>query len=535
VKPARFLVASLASLALIEALNAAQGVGSEVALPQRLAPGGEFALSLEKLVAHGKNVFSARFTVQEGQGRRMTKGTGDPLADPSDPLDFPRNMNRVSGPESNSCVGCHNVPILGGAGEFVSNAWVMGQRFDYADFDDLDATPTDGSMDETGVPVELDTIGNSRQSLGLFGSGFIEMLARQITSDLQAIRDSIGPGESDRLRSKGISYGVLARDAAGNWDTSLVEGLAPPSLASSGPNDPPNLIIRPFHQASAVVSLREFANGAMNHHMGIQSVERFGAGVDADQDGFVDELATPEISALVAFATSLNVPGRVIPDDPALRQAIRNGEHTFVSIGCAACHVPSLPLDDEGWKLTEPNPFNPPGNLRTGDAYVLQHGQLEVDLTDDVLPGPRPKAHSGVVAVAAFTDFKLHDISAGPNDPNREPLDMHATPGSPDFFAGNSRFLTAKLWGAADQMPYYHHGRFTTMRQAVEAHAGEAAGVMSNWSALNENERLEVMEFLKSLRLPNERSVSLVVDPRGRAVAWPAFPWQTGQNVPQLP
>ena len=46
-----------------------------------------------------------------------------------------------------------------------------------------------------------------------------------------------------------------------------------------------DLIIKPFHQKGAVVSLREFTNNAMNHHHGIQSVERFGEGIDADQDG----------------------------------------------------------------------------------------------------------------------------------------------------------------------------------------------------------------------------------------------------------
>ena len=523
-KSSTALFACFAALAAIESLSAAQGIGAELGLPRRLAPGEEHTLSLAELVSHGKDVFSARYTVQEGQGRPMTKGTGEPLADGADPLVFPRNQNRVSGPEANSCVGCHGVPIVGGAGEFVSNAWVMGQRFDYADFDDLDATPTDGSMDENGTPVELDTIGNSRQAMGLFGAGFVEMLTRQITADLQAIRDGIAPGESDRLVSKGIRYGVLRRDAAGNWDTSLVEGLPAPSLATTGPNDPPNLIIRPFHQASAVVSIREFANGAMNHHMGIQTSERFGFGADPDQDGFTDELGVADVSALVSFVASMNVPGRVIPDDPTRRDAIRAGEETFVEIGCADCHIPSLPLDDNGWRFSEPNPFNPPGNLRPEDAYVAAHGTLGVDLTDDALPGARPKPQNGVVHVNVFTDFKLHDITNGPGDPNVEPLDMNEAPGSPEFFAGNSRFLTGKLWGVADQMPYYHHGRYTTMRQAVDAHAGEASDVMVQWNALTEGERLEVIEFLKSLRILPEQSRSLVVDERGRRVDWPAFP-----------
>jgi hypothetical protein len=47
-----------------------------------------------------------------------------------------------------------------------------------------------------GRPVTLQSIASSRITIGMFGSGFIEMLARQITHDLQTIRDTIAPGQS---------------------------------------------------------------------------------------------------------------------------------------------------------------------------------------------------------------------------------------------------------------------------------------------------------------------------------------------------
>ena len=36
-----------------------------------------------------------------------------------------------------------------------------------------------------------------------------------------------------------------------------------------------------------------------------------------------------------------------------------------------------------------------------------------------------------------------------------------------EFQAGNCRFLTKRLWGAANEPPYYHHGLFTTMRRSI--------------------------------------------------------------------
>jgi hypothetical protein len=76
----------------------------------------------------------------------------------------------------------------------VDNVFVLGQRFDFATFDSTDTLPTRGAVDERGNPVALQSIADSRKTIGMFGSGFIEMLARQITADLQAIRDHTAPG-----------------------------------------------------------------------------------------------------------------------------------------------------------------------------------------------------------------------------------------------------------------------------------------------------------------------------------------------------
>ena len=269
-------------------------LGVEVAVPERLEDGDEFTTPLPQLMRQGGILFNANWTAQEGGGRPGLTGTGNPLSDADSPLTFPRNMNRVSAPDANSCGGCHNLPRSGGGGDFVTNVFVLGQRFDFATFDALSddevGFETRGAFDENGEPVTLQGIANSRATLGMFGSGYIEMLARQMTADLQAIRDGIAPGGSAELVSKGISFGTLARNADGSWDTSATEGFVPPSLASAGPDAPPNLIIRPFHQASAVISLRQFTNNAMNHHHGIQARERFGEG-DHDGDGCVAKAA----------------------------------------------------------------------------------------------------------------------------------------------------------------------------------------------------------------------------------------------------
>jgi len=229
----------------------------------------------------------------------------------------------------------------------------------------------------------------------------------------------------------------------------------------------------------------------------MQSRERFGYGVDTDGDGVVNELTRADITVVSVFQATLPVPTQVIPADAELRRAIEDGERLFNDIGCSACHVPTLPLDNRGWVYTEPNPYNPPGNLRPGDAPALS-----VDLTRGDLPGHRPKVRKGVVLVAAYTDLKLHDITSGPGDPNAEPIDINRPAGTPEFFGGNRQFLTKKLWGAANERPYFHHGLFTTLREATLAHAGEALTSRTAFESLDVDEQDRVIEFLKSLQVP---------------------------------
>ncbi|PYU30871.1 MAG: hypothetical protein DMG28_17400 [Acidobacteria bacterium] len=193
--------------------------------------------------------------------------------------------------------------------------------------------------------------------------------------------------------------------------------------------------------------------------------------------------------------------GRLRGREPSVCACLR-------TVGCAACHIPRLPLTNQGWIFTEPNPYNPSGNLRLGDAPTLR-----VDLTSHELPPPRlkPDAH-GVVWVPAFSDLKLHDITAGPNDPNAEALDQNQPATSSKFFAGNTRLLTRKLWGVANSGPFMHHGKFTTMREAVLAHAGEAFSSRQAFEVLPAYEKDCVIEFLKTLQVLPPGTRSLVVN-----------------------
>jgi hypothetical protein len=116
--------------------------------------------------------------------------------------------------------------------------------------------------------------------------------------------------------------------------------------------------------------------------------------------------------------------------------------------------------------------------------------------------------------------FKLHDICE-PDDPGAEPLDQNQTTWSPKFREGNRKFLTKRLWGAANEPPFFHHGLFTTLRQSVLAHAGEALVSRQAFQAASEDEQNALIEFLKTLQVLPPGTKDLIVDENYRPKRWP--------------
>jgi CxxC motif-containing protein (DUF1111 family) len=266
------------------------------------------------------------------------------------------------------------------------------------------------------------------------------------------------------------------------------------------------------------VSLREFTNTSFNHHHGIQATERFGAGTDPDGDGFSNELTRADVTAATVYQAVMVVPGQVIANNAEIERAVLTGERLFTAFGCAACHVPSLPLTRSHWRYSEPNPFNPPGNLRPGESP-----SLSLDLNDKALPQPRlqpAQPTDDTLAVPAFTDFKLHDVSDTREEMPIEALDMNWPVWASQFSAGNQRFLTRRLWGVANSGPYFHHGLFTTMRQAVLGHGGEAASSRKAFAAAKSNDQDGLIEFLKSLQVLPPGTPDRIVDENFHAKRW---------------
>ena len=461
-------------------------IGERPALERRLDQEAvdRGAVGLRELIDYGRALFDARFNRLDGQGRPASTG-GGAARTPDQPA-----FIRTSAPDADSCVGCHAQPASGGSGDFVANVFVLAQNSD----------PVTQSVEGS--------FSNERNTLGMMGSGPIEMLAREMTAELFAIREeargaarSSGITQTRPLVAKGISFGTITVHAGGKVDPSGIEGVDW------------DLIVKPFHQKGVVVSLREFSSNAMNHHHGMQSAERFGFDTDPDGDGMRNELLPGDITAITVFQAALNTPGQVLPHDPARRQAIANGARWFEEIQCASCHVPALRLNDRNF--TEPNPFNPPGNLSPEDVAA----PFRFDMTREG-PGPRlERAPGGGAIVRAFTDLKRHDLSdadyghfANEQVPQGK-LTGFALPSEFTIAPAprpTRQFLTRKLWDVGNTGPYGHRGDLTLITDAIDFHGGEARASRDAFFALPQERRDEIVEFLKSLQVLSDGAARFV-------------------------
>ena len=441
--------------------------------------------TLEELIEHGEMLFTASFNRLDGAGRPTR--TGDERF--RQRRDGIESFNRISGPDSNACSGCHNLPATGGGGDNVANVFSMSQRFDFVDFNDqmefdfrTDLEDRLQYEQEDEFALTLQNVGNERNTIGMFGSGFVELLAREITRELLAqeqatIEEAKKSGWPVRreISAKGIDFGAITAHPNGFVYTSEVEGV-------DG-----DLIVRPFIQKGVTTSLREFTNDAMLHHHGIENYERVGAYVDRDGDGVVNELTPGDVTALVAFMATLRAPIPQLPENPDQRAIVDHGRQKFVEIRCAVCHVPELPL--ESLIFTEPNEFNVGRDLRPDAVDAV----LEIDLSE--FASELETDENGHYLIPVFSDLRRHDMGEDDVLDNEEIVQA----GVP-----TEDWMTRRLWGFFSEPPFLHNGRATLISDAIKAHGGDAQGARNRFLNLSQTDQEALIAFLKTLTIPVE-------------------------------
>lgn len=431
------------------------------------------ALDFDTIVKHGAALFSAVWNTCDGQGRPATTGGGakrsiPTFSDTGEAISAGQITKlRTSAPDSDSCAGCHSSPEAGGAGDFVANVFVLAQTLDPVT---LSVSPSKA---------------NSRNTLGMHGAGAIEMLTREMTVDLQTQAAALSDG-SHTLITKGVDF-----------DIEIAGGVV---VAADGVDT--NLIVKPFHQSGAQVSLRGFTTGAMNHHHGMQAEELFdmnpakGYELDFDEDGVERELTVGDLTAISLFQAQLATPQQVLPKSKKANRVVENGEKVFNDIGCASCHTPEMVLNSRDF--VEPNPNNTPGTCSSAAEGCPDYA---FDLTDEA---GLTKGPGGTAIVRAYSDLKRHSLcdTAGPGA-IRHFCNEQLSMGRPDQDdkSGTEFFLTRKLWDVGNTAPYGHRGDITTITEAILLHGGEGRVSRDAFEASASPKQKALVTFLKTLQI----------------------------------
>lgn len=428
-------------------------------------PVGKLELEvLKHLIETGEQLFAAKFTKPDGAGR---PGATQAIIPTKVRHQLEQSFARLSGPDAQACASCHNDPVIGGAGDFVTNVFVS-EGFTNANFDTSDPQ-----------------FSNERGTNHLFGAGLLELLAREMSLDLAKLRrqalDKAARSNHPvkvELVTKGVSFGKLTAMPDGLVDLKEIAGVDA------------DLVIRPFSQKGVMTSLRQFTVNAMNHHHGMQAQERFGerwtAESDFDADGVEQELSAADISALVAWQATLPPPVQKTPEDAAWQSAAQVGEDSFNDFGCARCHTPSLPL--ASLSFADPGPLDVAGTIN--DSQVQNSAIYDLALLQ--WAEELPRNNQGEILVPLFGDLKRHKMTdRSVSALGNELLSQR--------FVGRDIFMTSELWGIGSTAPYGHRNDFTTLDEIIRAHGGDAREARDTYIDAHESARSALIAYLKTL------------------------------------
>src|SRR5712691_5107670 len=319
-----------------------------------------------------------------------------------------------------SCAVCHSVPAIGGAGVVAEVR--AARRNERGEFVEL--VPKSGSLFQTFsipphtcqpvIPPEANVIAR-RVPIPLFGAGLVEAIPDEVLLALDDAGDRDGDGVSGRAA-------VIVDIATGRRRVGR------------------------FGWKAQHATLLAFGADAYRNEMGITNdlfPDEVAFGISTEQMKLCDRIPDPEdrpdprtrrrgIDNFESFMKFLAPVGRGPIDDIA-----RAGEAVFGTVGCAACHVPSL---------------------KTG-------------------PSANPLFNNKVVPL--FSDLLLHDVGTG--DGIRQEA---ATP---------QEFRTPALWGLRLRRPLMHDGTAATIEDAIGRHDNEAAAARNRFLALSAEQRAALL------------------------------------------
>lgn len=264
-----------------------------------------------------------------------------------------------------------------------------------------------------------------------------------------------GVGLIEAIPAAAILANADPADADGDGISGRPNFVRPASFVpATEPGGGPGLQLGRFSRKAQVSTLLQQTVEAYHQDIGITTdflpVENVNPQA-SQATAAADRVADPELPALavaqvVAYLRMLAPPA---PGAETERRA--RGRTLFVSVGCAACHVPELTAG----------------------------------------PGPIPAIEGRPVRL--YSDLLLHDMGDALAD------------GRPDGDASGREWRTAPLWGLRLMREFLngdafllHDGRASSVEEAILLHGGEAQAARDAFDALPAADRAALLDFVES-------------------------------------
>ncbi|MBT4864388.1 MAG: hypothetical protein HON53_04600 [Planctomycetaceae bacterium] len=297
-----------------------------------------------------------------------------------------------------------------------------------------------------------------RNTPALFGAGIIDSIPDSLLIETAEIQEKQFPEISGRVPQTGT--GAVGRFGWRGQTGTLHEFVLGACAVELGLQVPGNTIQTKY-------PLKRGQEGDIRVREPFKVRDpRLGGGTDTDLD-----LTDEQCKSLTAYCASLSAPVPVAGAHLQVSLDVYKGHKLFNKIGCAACHVKDmgpakdvfsdLLLHDMGKKLADPLPATP-------------------EITDETAPS-FSSSYYGESAIEFLATITTNI---------------------------RQEWRTPPLWGVRDSAPYMHDGRAYSLETAIRMHEGEASRSGKRFRALTSKQREQLLTFLNSLAAPGGGPVS---------------------------
>ena len=390
---------------------------------------------------------TGELTVNAGS-QSVSNGIAEPPGDTFalDQAQFERRHDPSTGlgPVFNatSCVECHNNGVAGAASQFTE------QRVGHNDVNGNFVNPT----------IAINQGANTITGRSIVNDRSICPQAQEHVPDtenirtLRAVLNTLGDGFVEAVPDRTF-LAIAASQAAQTNGAIQGEAIEVPIFEAPGQNG-----VGKFGWKDQDATILSFAGDAYLNEMGVTNRLKpkdvtSVCKVTSDPEDIPDALGMADIDHFAQFIRGTRVPPRdtVLAATP---DAIA-GQALFSSIGCATCHVANMTTA-------------PAGTVLNGGAYTV------------------PVA-LGNKTFHPYGDFLLHNVGTGDGIVQVGPADTA------------NKLRTVPLWGLHIKSRFMHDNASSTLGDAIQRHAGEAAGVIANFNGMSSAQQQQLITFIKSL------------------------------------